>query len=91
MLLVSSSGMGKNTARAIQFAKMVNKMMTSKVLEGEAQDHNNNTTTMHKDYCSKIHRLGSSIYVKPDMMTMCDSGRVAKNFRRKSKKVSGFI
>lgn len=41
VLLVSSSGMGRNTARATQFAKMVNKMMISKVLDGEAQDHNN--------------------------------------------------
>ena len=34
--------MGRNTARATQFAKMVNKMMISKVLDVEAQDHNNN-------------------------------------------------
>ena len=43
VLLVSSSGIGRNTARATQFAKMVNKMMISKVLDGEAQDYNNNT------------------------------------------------
>lgn len=43
VLLLSSSGMGRNTAKAIQFAKMVNKMMISKVLDGEAQDHNNST------------------------------------------------
>lgn len=42
VLLVSSSGMGRNTANAMQFAKMVNKMMISKVLEGDAQDHDNN-------------------------------------------------
>lgn len=43
VLLLSSSGMGRNTAKAIQFAKMVNKMMISKVLDGETQDHNNST------------------------------------------------
>lgn len=42
VLLLSSSGMGRNTARAIQFAKMVNKMMISKVLDKETQEHNNN-------------------------------------------------
>lgn len=41
VLLVSSSGMGRNTAKATQFAKMVNKMMISKVLEGDAQDRDN--------------------------------------------------
>lgn len=35
--------MGRNTANAIQFAKIVSKMMISKVLDGETQDHNNNT------------------------------------------------
>lgn len=34
VLLLSSSGMGRNTARAIQLAKMVNKMMISNVLDG---------------------------------------------------------
>lgn len=43
VLLLSSSGMGRNTAKAIQFAKMVNKMMISKVLDGKTQDHNSNT------------------------------------------------
>lgn len=43
VLLLSSSGMGRNTARAIQFAKMVSKMMISKVLDKETQEHNNNT------------------------------------------------
>lgn len=43
VLLLSSSGMGRKTARATQFAKMVNKMMISKVLDGGAQDHDNNT------------------------------------------------
>lgn len=38
---MSSSGMGRNTAKATQFAKMVNKMMISKVLEGDAQDRDN--------------------------------------------------
>lgn len=42
VLLLSSSGMGRKTARATQFAKMVNKMMISKVLDGEAQDYDNN-------------------------------------------------
>lgn len=41
VLLLSSSGMGRNTAKAIQLAKMVSKMMISKVLDGKAQDHNN--------------------------------------------------
>lgn len=43
VLLLSSSGMGRNTARAMQFAKMVSRMMISKVLGGEAQDFNGNT------------------------------------------------
>lgn len=43
VLLLSSSGMGRNTAKAIQFAKIVNKMMISKVLNGLTQDYNNNT------------------------------------------------
>ncbi len=43
VLLLSSSGMGRNTARAIQFAKMVNKMMISKVLDRKTQDRNNKT------------------------------------------------
>lgn len=34
VLLLSSSGMGKNTAKATQFAKMVNRMIISKALEG---------------------------------------------------------
>lgn len=34
VLLLSSSGMGRNTAKAIQFAKIVNRMMISKVLDG---------------------------------------------------------
>lgn len=34
VLLLSSSGMGRNTAKAIQFAKIVTKMMISKVLSG---------------------------------------------------------
>lgn len=33
VLLLSSSGMGRKTAKATQFAKMVNKMMISKVLD----------------------------------------------------------
>lgn len=41
VLLLSSSGMGRKTAKAIQFAKMVSKIMISKVLDGETQDHNN--------------------------------------------------
>lgn len=41
VLLVSSSGMGMNTANAMQFEKMVNKMMISKVLGEETQDRNN--------------------------------------------------
>lgn len=41
VLLLSSSGMGRNTAKATQFAKMVSKMMISKVLVGETQDCNN--------------------------------------------------
>lgn len=42
-MLLSSSGMGRNTARAIQFAKMVSRMMISNVLDKKAQEHNNNT------------------------------------------------
>lgn len=34
VLLLSSSGMGKNTAKATQFAKMVNRMIISKALDG---------------------------------------------------------
>lgn len=34
VLLLSSSGMGVNTAKATQFAKMVNRMMISKALDG---------------------------------------------------------
>lgn len=41
VLLLSSSGMGRKTAKATQFAKMVSKMMISKVLDGETQDHDN--------------------------------------------------
>lgn len=40
VLLLSSSGMGRNTAKATQFAKMVNKMMISNVLDGKSQVHN---------------------------------------------------
>lgn len=40
VLLLSSSGMGRNTARATQFANMVSKMMISKVLNEETQNHN---------------------------------------------------
>lgn len=43
VLLLSSSGMGRNTAKATQLAKMVSKMMISKVLDGETQDRNNVT------------------------------------------------
>lgn len=35
VLLVSSSGMGRNTAKATQFAKMVSRMIISKVLMGK--------------------------------------------------------
>lgn len=38
VLLLSSSGIGRKTARAQQLAKMVNKMIISKVLDEEAQD-----------------------------------------------------
>lgn len=40
VLLLSSSGMGRNTAKAIQFAKIVNKMMISKVLSGGGTQEN---------------------------------------------------
>lgn len=39
VLLLSSSGIGRNTARAIQLAKMVSKMIISNVLDGEVEDH----------------------------------------------------
>lgn len=43
MLLLSSSGMGRNTAKATQFAKMVNRMIISKALHGGSQGHNEKT------------------------------------------------
>lgn len=68
VLLLSSSGMGKKTARAIQFAKIVNKIMISKVLKVEAQDHDNNT------------RRGWQMI--PIYSYLSDNNRVSKNFRK---------
>ena len=39
--------MGRNTASAIQLAKMVTRMIYSKVLVREVQDNNNNYTDTH--------------------------------------------
>lgn len=43
--LLSSSGMGRNTAKATQLAKMVSRMMISKGLERTAQEDNNQADT----------------------------------------------
>lgn len=64
VLLLSSSGMGRKTARAIQLAKMANRMMISKVLHGEAQDM---TTAHEKDWQNNTESLiaihGENIWV----------------------------
>lgn len=60
---MSSSGMGRNTANAMQFAKMVNKMMISKVLEGDAQDHDNNKQQQKSHFAPPNIHKGLLSYV----------------------------
>lgn len=55
MLLLSSSGMGRNTAKAMQFAKMVNRMMISKVLHWGSQGRNEKTQVTDRHHSKSIH------------------------------------
>lgn len=58
VLLLSSSGIGRNTAKATQFAKMVNKMMISKVLIGETQGHNSSSREGCVNQSRMLNRTG---------------------------------
>lgn len=49
VLLLSSSGMGRNTAKATQFAKMVNRMIISKALHRGSQGRNEKNTGNWQD------------------------------------------
>lgn len=57
VLLLSSSGMGRNTAKATQFAKMVNRMIISKALHRGSQGRNEKTwvTDRHHSKSISIH------------------------------------
>lgn len=55
--------MGRNTARATQFAKMVNKMMISKVLDGEVQDHNMKRTGKIPVTPKSTYYRGDTVYL----------------------------